>query len=220
MPTFFRPIVPATAAVLAAAGLTGCTADRHTFNSTQTAPKTVDITYVQTGETAWSYDIPAGQKLTLEFSRDGQFSGFKVPNTPADGMKWYLSSLGSGNDMSGHPGKFGAQDSGTVELTGAPIQMNVSVRDPLEPDDTPPPIEVVPPPVLELEDVDEAPPPPPAPAMEDEVPAPPAMEEVEEPMMDEPVMGDAVEAVEEAAAETAEMVEEAAEEVPAPEIDK
>lgn len=123
-----RTIAPAALAV-GAASLIGCSADRHTFSSTQMAPKSVDVTYIQSGETAWTYDIPPGQKLTLEFTRPGQFNGFKMPKGPADGMKWYLTGLGAGNDLSGHPGKFGAEDSGEIDLTGEPVQINVSLRD-------------------------------------------------------------------------------------------
>ena len=198
-----RFFAPAAALALGAAALTGCTADRHTFSSTPMAPKSVDLTYIQSGETAWSYDIPAGQKLTLEFTRDGQFSGFSVPNTPAESMKWYTSDLNEGNDMSGHPGKSGASESGEIELTGEPVQINLRLRSADAPDDTPAPIEVVPPPpAVEEVVVEEAEVVPPPPVVEEA----PMVEEapaVEEPMVEEPVM-------EEAAAE--EVVEEAAEE--------
>ena len=155
----FRVFTPAAALALGAASLIGCTADRHTFSSTAMAPKSVDITYIQSGETAWSYDIPPGQKLIIECSREGQFNGFKVPNTPAEEMKWYISSLKAGNDLSGHPGKFGAQSSGQVEFTGAPIQINLRLRDPKVDDNTPAPIEVVPAPPA-FEEADETPAPP------------------------------------------------------------
>ncbi|MEM1099077.1 MAG: hypothetical protein AAGH92_09840 [Planctomycetota bacterium] len=193
---FARSLAPAATLAATAFAMTGCTADRHTFSSTPMAPKSVDITYIQSGETAWSYDIPAGQKLTLEFTRPGQFSGFKVPNTPAEGMKWYISDRGAGNDISGHPGKFGAQDSGEIELTGEPVQINLRLRDADVPDETPAPIEVVPPPPV-VEELEEE---------VDAVPPPPAMEEmpaVEEPVMEEPMMeeaaDDALDSAEEAA---------------------
>ncbi|MEM8781402.1 MAG: hypothetical protein AAGE65_00980 [Planctomycetota bacterium] len=197
----FRVFAPAAALTLGAASLVGCTADRHTFSSTPLAPKGVDVTYIQSGETAWSYDIPAGQKLTLEFTRDGQFSGFKVPRTPATAMEWYISDLGTGDDISGHPGKFGAQDSGSIELTGAPIQINLRLLDVDTPDDTPAPIEVVPPPPPAIDDADEVPAPPPtveeAPV---EIPAPePMIEDVVAPEAD--AVEEAVDAVEEAANE-------------------
>ncbi|MEM1444533.1 MAG: hypothetical protein AAGF84_00620 [Planctomycetota bacterium] len=187
-----RSLAPAAALALGAAALTGCTADRHTFSSTPMVPRSVDVTYIQSGETAWSYDIPAGQKLTLEFTRPGQFNGFKVPRTPAEGMKWYTSDLGAGNDVSGHPGKSGASESGEIDLTGEPVQINVRLRDVDVPDETPAPIEVVPPPppAVEVEEENDA------------VPPPPAMEE--EPMVEEAAV------MEEATDEIADTAEEAA----------
>ncbi len=154
----FRPagrsalMVPALAAVLGV--FVGCSADRHTFNSTPTAPKSVSVTYVQTGETAWAYDIPVGKQLTLEFDREGQINGFTAPKTPATSLSWYVTTIAQDADAAGHPSRYKSEEAGEVALTGQPSQINVSIRElgideiegPLDatPVPPPPPVDVEP----------------------------------------------------------------------------
>ncbi len=207
----FRRVAAALGVALSATLVIGCSADRHTYRSTPTAPKSVAVTYVQSGDTAWSYDIPVNQALTIEFDREGQFNGFNAPNTPATEMSWYTTDLAAGRSLDGNPSKNKSNQSGTVALSGQPVQIEVSVRD----------ASAV---ATELQPLD-AVPAPPAVEEPEEVPAPPAVEE--------PAVEDAMEAAEEAAddaataaedaeaavEDAAEAVEEAAEDV-APAMDK
>ena len=49
---------------LATAAFVGCTADRHTYKSTPTAPKSVAVSYIETGETAWSKRTPEAARVS------------------------------------------------------------------------------------------------------------------------------------------------------------
>ena len=140
----------------------GCSADRHTYRSTLTSPKSVSVTYVNSGDTAWSYDIPTGEQLTLEFKRPGQFNGFKSPNVPATSMVWYTTELAAGRTLGGNPGKGKADDSGKVELSGQPVQINLSLRDASDESSMPAALDAVP-----------------APPAAPEAPAPPVMEDIQ-----------------------------------------
>lgn len=198
------------ALALAVLVFVGCSADRHTYRSTPTAPKSIAITYVQSGETAWAYDIPIGQQLTLEFKRAGQFNGFVAPKTPATSMNWYVSGLDENSNSTGHPGRYGADKSGEVAFNGQPNQINVSIRKPGE-DELEDGLDAVPaPPALDVEEVPapaevEAPEVPEAPeAAEDVMQAEEAVDTVEE------AAADAVEAAEDAVEEAADAVEDAA----------
>ena len=114
------------AATLAAAG---CSTDTHTYKSTQLAPKTVDLVYIGTGETAWTYEIPAGQMLTLDFDRKGEINGFRAPDTPPTSVEWFTVPLNTKVGIDGTPKKSKALQSDTVDLTGAPVKIVLSLRD-------------------------------------------------------------------------------------------
>ena len=151
-----RSIAPAVLALgVAGASLIGCSSDTHTYRSTYVVPKTVGIAYVETGETIWAMDVPAGQNLTLEFDRDGQVDGFRTPAVPATEMEWYTTPLSAKLGFDGAPSKGKSLDSGVVELTGRPVKINVLLRPRDTVDDLP-----VADTSLEVEPIDEPPAPP------------------------------------------------------------
>lgn len=115
---------------LLAGGATGCSTDTHPFLSTATAPKSVDVRYVQSGETAWSMDIPEGHELTLNFDRPGEGMFRSIPNLPATKMEWELKRVATGTDDRGRPVDNEQSDSGTVDLNGLAVQMDVRLRTP------------------------------------------------------------------------------------------
>lgn len=108
--------------------MAGCSTDTHAFLSTPTAPKSIDVRYVQSGESAWSMDIPEGHELTLNFDRPGEGMWSSIPNRPATKMKWKLEKVSTGTDDRGRPVEDKRNDSGTVELNGLDIQMDMRLR--------------------------------------------------------------------------------------------
>ena len=122
------PLLLAAAVLLSV----GCSQDRHVFRSTTLQPKSVSIVSVQSGNTLWTKDIPVGQQLLLDFSRNGK-SGevYNSPNIPADEMKWELwtndATARYGSHMKG--GK--RMDRGQEDFDkGEYIMINVSLLDP------------------------------------------------------------------------------------------
>ncbi len=114
--------------VAASSVSTGCSTDTHPYLSTATAPKSVYVRYVETGETAWSMDIPEGHELTLDFDRPGEGLFRPMPDTPATMMKWKLKQVSVGSDDRGRVVDEKQNDSGKVELSGLPVQMDVEVH--------------------------------------------------------------------------------------------
>ena len=156
--SFSRPAFVA-AAGLTLAGLTsvGCSSDTHTYRSTHLVPKTVGIVYLDSGETAWSMDVPAGENLTLEFDRKGQIDGFRTPATPATSMSWYTTPLHARAGWDGTPSRGKSVDHGSVDFNGMPIKIEVAVREPDSSNQLP-----VADPALRVDPIDAPPPPPPA----------------------------------------------------------
>ena len=120
-----RPLALAALPLVFAAG---CSTDTHVFYSTATAPKSVDVRYVQSGETAWSMDIPEGHELELDFDRPGEGLFRRMPDTPAQKMKWELRPVSKGTDGRGNAVDDPQKRSGTEELNGLPVQMDVTLR--------------------------------------------------------------------------------------------
>ena len=123
-----RPLALAALPLLALLLVAGCSTDTHVFYSTATAPKSVDVRYVQSGETAWSMDIPEGHELELDFDRPGEGLFRRMPDTPARKMKWELRPVSTGTDGRGAPVDNPQKRSGTEELNGLPVQMDVTLR--------------------------------------------------------------------------------------------
>lgn len=81
---------------LATLSLTGCwglpghmeggnrrSIDRHTYVSRPLEPKTINLIDTRTGETLWTYEIPVGRKLSIQFYQNRNDD----PNFP-DEMRW------------------------------------------------------------------------------------------------------------------------------------
>lgn len=79
MPIRRTSAVSSRLAILGAAALTaaagGCyteggqmmSIDRFTYKSTPAQPKTITLVDTRTGEQIWSYDVPVGQRLSMQF---------------------------------------------------------------------------------------------------------------------------------------------------------
>ncbi len=53
--------------------LGGCQeGEKYVYKSTPHVPETVTLINTTTGEQVWSYDIPAGQELTVRFKEPGK----------------------------------------------------------------------------------------------------------------------------------------------------
>ena len=122
------PLAPGLLAVPLLLAGAGCSTDTHPFVSTVTAPLSVDVTYVQSGETAWSMDIPEGHKLELDFDRPGEGFGRPMPDRPATSMEWKLKPFAVATDARGNAVEAEDKRSGKVDLNGLPIQMNARLR--------------------------------------------------------------------------------------------
>lgn len=127
----FAPALLATVCLLAVLVFTGCSQDRHVFRSTAVAPKTVSIVSVETGNTLWTKNVPVGEQLLLDFSRNGKGGEeYASPDVPADAVAWETWTLDAiaryGSKMKG--GK--KTDSGKVKLPGQSIIIKVDILDP------------------------------------------------------------------------------------------
>lgn len=121
----------ASVCLLAVLVFTGCSQDRHVYRSTALAPKSVSIVSVETGNTLWTKDVPVGQQLLLDFSRNNKGGEYwSSPDIPADKVKWETWTLDAtaryGSSMKG--GK--KLDSGTKDLPGQMITIKVELLDP------------------------------------------------------------------------------------------
>jgi len=79
------------AAVLTLAALSGCTThESHRFQSRPHVPQTVSLVDTATGETVWTYEIPVGQELTVEFRRSNSIA----EEEGWDEMSWRVGRIG------------------------------------------------------------------------------------------------------------------------------
>ncbi|WP_432798623.1 hypothetical protein [Poriferisphaera sp. WC338] len=108
----------------------GCTSfDRHVYESSQLRPTTLTIVKVPGDEPLWSYDIPVGYKLVVDFNTDDQIGNNKNSSTvnPTE-MTWKLIK-GSEEDVSGLYMTTKAEESGVVSLPGTDIRQIVTLRE-------------------------------------------------------------------------------------------
>ncbi|MBL8757880.1 MAG: hypothetical protein JNK35_05565 [Phycisphaerae bacterium] len=65
--------------------------DRYTYVSTEWMPQTVTIVDTRTQQAIWSQEVPAGQKLVMQFRDSDTYSDKKAPD-PAfpDALEWDL----------------------------------------------------------------------------------------------------------------------------------
>ncbi len=106
----------------------GCSRDRHEVNSTPHLPATMVVIDTVGGETLWSMDVPAGQRLVYDFNyTNSNPEVLRAPNTPPTTMNWWLYPSHAQSNYQNYS-KSKALDSGTVELPGTPIRTEVFFR--------------------------------------------------------------------------------------------
>jgi len=112
--------------------VTGCSQDRHVYRSTALAPKSVSLISIETGNTLWTKNVPIGEQLLLDFSRNGKGGEeYSSPNTPADEVIWETWTLDSIAKYGGSKMKGGKKtDNGKVDLPGQAIIIKVDILDP------------------------------------------------------------------------------------------
>ncbi|QQE13523.1 hypothetical protein JD969_08720 [Planctomycetota bacterium] len=109
----------------------GCTSfDRHVYESTPVSLKTITIVKKPSGEPIWSYDVPSGYRLILDFNSDEQVSnkGNSHSVIPTE-MNWKLVQ-GTESDLTGLYVFTHSEESGVVPLPGTPIQQIMTLRSP------------------------------------------------------------------------------------------
>ncbi|QDU32149.1 hypothetical protein KS4_01780 [Poriferisphaera corsica] len=107
----------------------GCSSlDRHVYESTPTSLKTITVVKKPSGEPIWSYDVPSGYRLVMDFNTDEQVSNKANSHSviPTQ-MSWKLIK-GDEDDLTGLYMMTHAEESDVVALPGTPIQMVVSLR--------------------------------------------------------------------------------------------
>jgi len=119
------------ALVALAFSLAACSADRQVFNSTISRPASVEVIDTVAKEALWSMDIPAGHRLVVEFNhREVDYRGFEAAATPATSMNWWLWPLEQRKFMTAGYYSGTPTDEGLVELSGNPVMVNYTFREP------------------------------------------------------------------------------------------
>ena len=172
-------------AVAVMALLGGCRSDdQHEFAMPLDRSGTVTIMDALSEETLWTKPLPPGQKLVLNFERDGAFHDdefFTTKGGPANEVHWSQYAHGKKVVVNGQPwGK--PLGYGTVDLPGTPVRVEVTyervkpgivnrVAPTIAPETAP---ATTPPPAAEAEEAPVLinPPAPAPPAPEPEMPAP------------------------------------------------
>jgi hypothetical protein len=117
--------------LLATLALTGCSQDRHVYRSTQMQPKSVSLVSLVTQETLWTMDVPVGQQLLLDFSRDGKgFEAYTSADIPADQVDWELWTNAAVPRYGSHMKGGSKVDSGREDLPGDPVMIKVNLIKP------------------------------------------------------------------------------------------
>lgn len=66
--------------------------DRYVYESTRDVPMSVDLRDRRTNQIIWTYDVPAGQQLVIDFD-EGDGSEYQKPGD--DIMRWGTMPLGT-----------------------------------------------------------------------------------------------------------------------------
>lgn len=69
----------------------GMSVDAYTYISTAFEPKTVSVIDTRTGQTIWSYDVPVGRQLDIEFFENDEHKDANLP----DIIKWRETYAGN-----------------------------------------------------------------------------------------------------------------------------
>ncbi len=68
------------------------TQDRYVYESTRDLPMSVKLTDLRTREVIWSFDIPEGQQLVLDFD---EADGYEQEGPGLDTMRWGVMPMGT-----------------------------------------------------------------------------------------------------------------------------
>jgi hypothetical protein len=124
-----RSLALALVGLTAALVSTACTStDRHLYESTVMRPTNVAVADATTGNVLWSYEIPVGYAMLLDFEVPGQIEPLKVNDTPAKLLKWSLRPITGKTDPFDDYPLARAEKKGRVELPGVDVIQRVSLR--------------------------------------------------------------------------------------------
>ncbi|MFI4861162.1 MAG: hypothetical protein ACIAXF_10815 [Phycisphaerales bacterium JB063] len=120
-------------------GSTGCASyseDRATYHSTYMSPKTVSVIDVLTDETVWSYDVPPGHVLMVEFDVDtGRLESIRQERGEPTRMEWALYPESAGRSLLRKQHFRGSSvERGTHDLDGRPVRLEMTVGKPVSPE--------------------------------------------------------------------------------------
>jgi len=118
-------------------GSTGCASyseDRAVYQSTYMSPKSVYVTDVISGDTIWSYDVPPGHVLMVEFDvGSGTLESVRQERGNPTTMEWALYPESAGRSLLRKNHFRGtAIETGEQTLPGRPIRTGFTVGQPVD----------------------------------------------------------------------------------------
>ena len=127
-------------------GATGCASyseDRSVFHSTAMSPKTYYVIDVISGETVWTYDIPPGHVLMVEFDveKGAALESIRQERGYPNYMEWALYHESAGRSLLRKNHFRGtAVERGEQTLPGRPIRQGFTIGEPVDPATIAPPV--------------------------------------------------------------------------------
>ncbi|MEM9416648.1 MAG: hypothetical protein AAGA29_14400 [Planctomycetota bacterium] len=120
-------------------GATGCASyseDRATYHSTYMSPKTVTVVDVLTDESVWSYDVPPGHVLMVEFDVGrGNLESIRQERGNPTTLEWALYPESAGRSLLRKQHFRGSSvERGTHDLDGRPVRLEMTVGEPVSPE--------------------------------------------------------------------------------------
>lgn len=117
---------------------TGCASyseDRAVYHSTYMSPKTVHVTDVISGEAVWTYDVPPGHILMVEFDvGSGTLESVRQERGYPTRMEWALYPETAGRSLLRKNHFRGSSvESGEQPLMARPIRLGFTVGQPIDP---------------------------------------------------------------------------------------
>lgn len=125
---------------LATTGCASYSEDRAVYHSTNMSPKSVYVTDVLTGDTIWSYDVPPGHVLMIEFDvGSGTLESVRQERGYPNTMEWALYPEQAGRSLlRKNHFRGSAVERGEQPLQGRPIRTGFTVGQPVGPADVAP----------------------------------------------------------------------------------
>jgi len=123
---------------------TGCTSyseDRAVYQSTYMSPKTVYVTDVISGDTIWTYAVPPGHVLMVEFDvGSGTLESVRQERGNPTTMEWAVYPEAAGRSLlRKNHFRGSAVERGEQSLPGRPIRMGFTVGEPVDSNTVAPP---------------------------------------------------------------------------------